>query len=931
LGGLIKAYARYRKSLAWDTETFAGFVLGTLRLHFGRLVSRTLSRQLAVRQYAKMRHSMFETHLIVPSVDNAQIDIDTAYVPLSLSGGGGSRVPDMTLADQWDGAVLIFGEAGSGKSSLTKKLFRRSCMRVYESPARFRLPVHVELRRIIWPTDDASDKNPGIWLYDELMRKAAEGKGVHNARFVVEAAASTIGLIVLLDGLDEVPQRHLLYATTAIVELARHLSGISTNTTVIITARTQMATSLPREFLSSIDTIYSLEPFTPSDIFEFLYRWPFPTEPLNEAQRIFSTIQEHRTLAEMCTNPLILSMYVAQDQRYKKSQNLNPIRLPDTRTEFYSSVIGELLIYRRGQQLGKITGRTATRKEREELLGRIALDHLYGTDDPANSVSWPAAVSIVRTSAGLETDSEAEQYLSNLAIETGIFTEERPGESLRFMHLTLCEYLAAKEATEGKTPTVEQLATTVADSSAWAFGDARLAEVLVFAVALLKRADRDEALQGLLGWGLQPELILRMVRECQAYVLPVFQQCVDQVVEMLASTERWDEAWFKRLRLVSGCLDDFARSRHADTTAKRNVAWLFATLTTSDPERLNKLFDVWLQINPAEALSYVDKVAVEHDYLADDRLIRAMEQPELIALATARFFDSTNSRATWALLLAESALRSRLVAQTLLREQVHPDKDFGIDRSVSWLNTGVTRGTLYGAVLSVACESFSSVSSAHRRATLARVGILSNITPLQATVSPDLDVFSLVFARFAVIIFMCSLGMSAWTALALDNFLIAGPIIAALGASAIILLRAAPSVVRKGFGLECVMLNIDAESGAYKFGIPDITASCALAISSGRLVCYIYDPKYPSPTLVSGLGLDNRPISPYLRMMDGINFSMLDLRGLPPEEVAPLLLVAGRPVSYIVETDGPALPRTQFPRIWRFLRLALSGSSRKLI
>src|SRR4051794_36572076 len=87
-GGISTAYLRYRKSITKDAETFASFFFGTIRLRVGRYVSKALARQLAVRRYAEMRLGMFDTHLIVPAVEDAQIEIDTAYVPLSLSKSG---------------------------------------------------------------------------------------------------------------------------------------------------------------------------------------------------------------------------------------------------------------------------------------------------------------------------------------------------------------------------------------------------------------------------------------------------------------------------------------------------------------------------------------------------------------------------------------------------------------------------------------------------------------------------------------------------------------------------------------------------------------------------------------------------------------------------------------------------------------------------
>lgn len=45
---------------------------------------------------------------------------------------------------------------------------------------------------------------------------------------------------------------------------------------------------------------------------------------------------------------------------------------------------------------------------------------------------------------------KAEAAFRELAKETGLVTEERSRESIRFIHLTFCEFLAAFESVEGQ-------------------------------------------------------------------------------------------------------------------------------------------------------------------------------------------------------------------------------------------------------------------------------------------------------------------------------------------------------------------------------------------------------------------------------------------------------------------------------------------------
>ena len=56
----------------------------------------------------------------------------------------------------------------------------------------------------------------------------------------------------------------------------------------------------------------TLKSFSPSDIYEFLTRWPFKTKKTLHITRIYNELTDRPTLREMCTNPLILAMYVAE-------------------------------------------------------------------------------------------------------------------------------------------------------------------------------------------------------------------------------------------------------------------------------------------------------------------------------------------------------------------------------------------------------------------------------------------------------------------------------------------------------------------------------------------------------------------------------------------------------------------------------------------
>lgn len=942
--GVIKAFRSYRSSLTRDVESFGEYVWGHFRFGFIRYVSSTLTRRLGgIRKYATMRLRMFPTHLIVPSVDDAQISIDTAYVQLSLSGLTSQRISDESLLVNDPGSVLIFGEPGSGKSSLTKKLFRRSCLRAYTAPAASRLPIHAELRSLGWASVQ-DDTDPGNWLYQEVLRQAVGVRGVHNPTFIVESAANDTGLIVLLDGLDEVPEDRVPFATKAIVALTADLRGRSSATMVVTTARSQLRGRLSRDFLGSMTATYSIEPFSPSDIFEFLRKWPYPIDPLGEAQRIFSTIQEHRTLADMCTNPLILSMYVAQDQRYTRSENLHPVRLPDTRTEFYRSVIGELLLHRRQQQLGMGPGGTDSRRQREELLGRIALDHLYRSGDPANSISWKDATATTRSIAGLNTDAEAENYLRFLALDTGIFSEERIGESMRFMHLTLCEYLAAKELTESRQPSISKLIDRATGPQPELTPGFRLWEVIVFAVSLLGRADRLDALAELRQREVEPELVVRTARECQTYTAPAFAECVQSIVQRLVAIDvaDWDDSWFGRVRLLVGCFSDPAYGRQvlAGSPAHVDVGSLLSTLTADDPARRDKLFDLWLRTSPAEALSFTSTLELGTELWANSRVADAMEQPELTAFAISRFYDSPAQRITWAFLLAEAGLRNNLVAETLVRERLRPEAaaDPGLRWRSPWTSSKVAAKTVYGAVLGTAIDNLPAVNSARHRSSLARVELLTAVKSVNLSLATVCGRGSAAPARTATacsLVVLSSVLVSVATLSLLPLGI--GAAFSYVALLAVATLHGGTRQLSEPGTKKTSSANPEASRAILNLGrfrLPQFPADIRHAVATvhGRTVLYSRYP--PDLDLVARLrpllaALRPLPVATLLRLDTGqagdvaFPFTAIDLRGLSTQEAASHLLAGAFPFTATSELDLPPVPLPPLRHFWRVLILTL--------
>lgn len=769
VGGFVGwVIRRYRRSAGRELQPFRDYILGSIRLSVGSRFSQLLAAQFGIRQYAERVLATFPRDLLVPGAHTFKLPINRTYIRLSLRTAPQRRIQDKTLLSK-EGIVLVLGEPGSGKSSLTRKLFREACESAYVHPFRARLPVHLELKRLTWSDMPSADAEGAQWIVNAVQDCVLSVRGVHDPVFLYEAFSFNPGLVVFLDGLDEIPSRYLKPAVAAVAGGAKALREMSASTTIILTARTQLRGSLPRDFIDCLTDIFSLEPFSAADMFAFLRRWPFPpAHRLAEAERIFRKLRSNPTLFDMCANPLVLSMYVGQDQRH--IENSSPARLPDTRADFYREVTKELLFFRRQDQLGPSEAGSQILRNREQLIGLIALDHLVVSDDPANSLSLRRAATIAKNHLGLQSDADAREAVIQLGVDTGIFTEERPQESLQFIHLTLCEFMAAMELAQQADKTFVGLLRRLlgdGDAAARLPGQPRrLWETVTFAISLSPRVRRLSSLDRLVQLGAPDELILRTVREAQAYDHLAFSQVLDRVTASLLerSVDHWDSEWFQQVRLVLSCLSEAQRlsmTLVGQVQLPSNINWL-RRLSADDGARLERIFDLYLAAAPSEALHMADEYGIASHIFSDgERIVAALEQLDLVALAIDRIRQDPVRNSDWIRYLAEAGLRHELVAQTLADEALPtelPPAGTTIPKEYSWHKVGQITNTLYGAILALAAhqEAGNTHIPPYRMTCLK---LISELRATDATSSRPLITLTGVVARKKVVEHVLNLGV----------------------------------------------------------------------------------------------------------------------------------------------------------------------------
>lgn len=165
-----------------------------------------LARQFTIKRYCRLRLGDDKFRLLSVPAANSEIklDVDRAFVPLRLEHGSGEKkwLDHVSLLGIGQ-RIRIIGDPGSGKSSLVKRLLRDACFTALQQPTEARFPVLLELRTLKLPTEESDREKLGDWLWKEVRKEACRADAF-KIEECVDAYAKGPGLLLLLDGLDEV-------------------------------------------------------------------------------------------------------------------------------------------------------------------------------------------------------------------------------------------------------------------------------------------------------------------------------------------------------------------------------------------------------------------------------------------------------------------------------------------------------------------------------------------------------------------------------------------------------------------------------------------------------------------------------------------------------------------------------------------------------
>jgi hypothetical protein len=732
------AFYVIRRIITFAREN-ASNLLDALFYFLGRMFKQSLMSRASLRRYCRacLEKDGGSRYLPVPGRETVQLETDFMFVPLVLQTGTGERTEEIVNKLMSNGArVRVIGDPGSGKSSLVKKEFRRIA-RWASRAGKFRvpkLPVLLELRSFQPPKRMTTPQTLGKWALEQARSAVALFEGFDMSG-LFDTFTTGRGIVLFLDGLDEVSGDTYERVAISINELSRILANRSENNAIVLTMRTQFHQQVKDTFEAEYPQTYHLQPFTPGDIYRFLSRWPFVTDETSNATRIFNELTDRPTLREMCSNPLVLAMYVANDQ-----QGAFEGGLPDTRTAFYGDVVEELLARRRSRQLGN-QARSRIGEQRESLLGQLAAENLLDRAQPANSVSWSRAIELMQQRRMASDAGDANDRLKELAKETGLFAEERPNETFRFIHLTFCEYLAAREFSHGIRDGWKVLINQhqeFADSGSPQLRS-RLVEVLPFCVASVPRSSRTDALDATLKVG-DGNILGRCFLETQAYDHSGWPEYRSNEAKLLIDTppEQWDEVWIKRLHLFSVVLADEQEWAKGAGIAHDSFhpSAFFGDLVKHDTARLARIFGSFAQVDAPAAFRLADAIGLDLVKEQPQLIIESFDDPAFRGVILQRFEELSAQGFTegqlerWCVILAAAGMREELVADDLIARDPTPPMQQAVSRlsrSQKWFRPGrfpsesdkgkwsrarIVAPSLYTYAISIALQSKIALRSA---------------------------------------------------------------------------------------------------------------------------------------------------------------------------------------------------------------------------
>ncbi len=438
-------------------------------------------------EYIARTHGRLQLFGLTLSRSRQEWPLDVAYISLAVSGEQllpgepdlhtGSQKAEHALAAA--DRVLLRGPAGSGKSTLIQWLAVNSAKRSFATTlGTWNTCVPFVLRLRSFTSAEA------LPLPEQFL--PASGVPLTAPTGWTEQLMLSGRALVLIDGVDEVPQR-LRHRTETWL---RSLVSAFPKARYVVTTR---PSAVPEDWLAGQGfTAHSLLPMEREDIRAFIGQWHAAArtecaEIDAYESSLLEAVGSRRDLGRLATNPLMCSLLCALNHDRR-------MQLPRARKELYDAALDMLLVRRDSErEISAVEGVHLTREEQTLLLQRLAywlIRNGQAETSRAETVElmdeWLGAMPQVKE------QGSTDQVFMHLLIRSGLLREPVKG-SVDFVHRTFQDYLGAKAAVEARDFGV--LVANAHDDT-WddvvrmAVGHARTDERARLLRGLLRRADR---------------------------------------------------------------------------------------------------------------------------------------------------------------------------------------------------------------------------------------------------------------------------------------------------------------------------------------------------------------------------------------------------------------------------------------------------------
>ncbi len=334
--------------------------------------------------------------------------------------------------------VVILGEPGSGKSTFLRRVAFELCRTLRGTlpaggggglpPTDRRFPILIRVADLAALLAEKSPRPPDSpdWLPYFLGRQSAENTWRADEAFFRRKLEDG-GCLVMVDGLDEAPERRVRERIARIFERATRAFE-KCDFLVSTRPQTNVGDAVLAEFHPV--KIGDLEPAAIATFFEHFARALMLTDAESKSfkEGLQTALESRPEIREMAQNPVMLTALAVLQH--------NDQRLPEYRAELYGSILGWLAAAREHKE-----GRPAAEKCLE-YLRKLALNMQDAPGGRLVQVNKRSAAELFSRELGVSVEA-SEDLLERETHDSGILSSA--GADLKFWHLSFQEYLAARE------------------------------------------------------------------------------------------------------------------------------------------------------------------------------------------------------------------------------------------------------------------------------------------------------------------------------------------------------------------------------------------------------------------------------------------------------------------------------------------------------